>query len=152
MTTHVDRLGAIANRSMPPGTIIPELVYGDLDRAVIWLCRTFGFEERLRIGKHRSQLVVGGASVIAVAASGARDDTASHPSQSEPAHSIMVRVADADRHYAQAKQSGARILKPPETYPFGERQYTVEDLGGHRWTFTQSVADVDPEEWGGQLL
>jgi uncharacterized glyoxalase superfamily protein PhnB len=38
-----------------------------------------------------------------------------------------------------------------ETYPFGERQYTVDDPGGHRWTFTQSVADVAPEEWGGQL-
>jgi uncharacterized glyoxalase superfamily protein PhnB len=31
-----------------------------------------------------------------------------------------------------------------------ERQYTVEDLGGHRWTFSQSTADFSPEEWGGQ--
>jgi hypothetical protein len=30
-----------------------------------------------------------------------------------------------------------------------ERQYTAEDLGGHRWTFAQSIADVAPEEWGG---
>jgi hypothetical protein len=34
-------------------------------------------------------------------------------------------------------------------YPYGERQYTAEDLGGHRWTFSQSIADVAPEEWGG---
>jgi uncharacterized glyoxalase superfamily protein PhnB len=32
--------------------------------------------------------------------------------------------------------------------PFGERQYTVEDLEGHRWTFSQSIADVPFEAWG----
>jgi hypothetical protein len=25
--------------------------------------------------------------------------------------------------------------------PFGERQYTAQDLGGHRWTFSQSIAE-----------
>jgi hypothetical protein len=32
--------------------------------------------------------------------------------------------------------------------PFVERQYTVEDSRGHRWTFSQSIADVAPEAWG----
>lgn len=60
-----------------------------------------------------------------------------------------VHVEDVDAHYELAKRCEARILNPPETYPFGERQYTVEDVGGHRWTFTQSVADVAIEQWGG---
>ena len=38
------------NRSMPPAVIIPELSYPDVREAVEWLCRTFGFTERLRIG------------------------------------------------------------------------------------------------------
>lgn len=25
-------------------------------------------------------------------------------------------------------------------------------LYGHRWTFSESVADVDPRDWGGSLL
>jgi len=25
------------------------------------------------------------------------------------------------------------------------------DPGGHRWTFSQSIADVDPADWGGTL-
>jgi uncharacterized glyoxalase superfamily protein PhnB len=33
--------------------------------------------------------------------------------------------------------------------PFGERQYTVEDPGGRRWTFSQSIADMAPSQWGG---
>ena len=149
MNTKSNQSNLIVNRSMPPGTIIPELIYADLDAAVGWLCKTFGFKERLRIPSHRSQLVLGDASVIAVAQGG---EPASQPLQGQRTHSLMVRLPDVDQHYEQVKQTSARILHPPETYPFGERQYTVEDPGGHRWTFTQSVADVDPEEWGGQLL
>jgi uncharacterized glyoxalase superfamily protein PhnB len=64
----------------------------------------------------------------------------------------MVRVADVDSHHERARQAGARIVNPPTDYPFGERQYTADDFGGHRWTFTQTIADVDPGGWGGVLL
>lgn len=37
-------------------------------------------------------------------------------------------------------------------YPYGEQQYTGQDLGGHRWTFSQTTADVYPKTWGGVLL
>lgn len=57
----------ILNRSMPPGKIIPELVYADLDAAVAWLSEVLGFTQRLRIGDHRAQLVLGEASMIAIA-------------------------------------------------------------------------------------
>ena len=40
------------NRSIPDVTVIPELAYADLDRAVSWLCNAFGFQERLRIADH----------------------------------------------------------------------------------------------------
>lgn len=43
---------------------------------------------------------------------------------------------------------GAHILHPPTDYPYGERQYVAEDPGGHRWTFSQSIADIDPVSWG----
>jgi uncharacterized glyoxalase superfamily protein PhnB len=29
---------------------------------------------------------------------------------------------------------------------YGEKQYGVEDLEGHRWLFSQHVRDVSPEE------
>jgi hypothetical protein len=45
----------ITNRSMPPGTIIPELAYPDVREAARLLCRAFGFRERLRIANHRVQ-------------------------------------------------------------------------------------------------
>ena len=57
-----DRTGAarggtkLRNRSMAPGVIIPELDYEDVNAAAAWLCRAFGFEERLRIASHRVQI------------------------------------------------------------------------------------------------
>jgi uncharacterized glyoxalase superfamily protein PhnB len=129
----------IENRSMPPGSVIPELGYEDVGAAVEWLCRAFGFRERLRIADHRAQLLVGDGAV-AVSDNG------------PPRGGAMVRVEDADRHHEQAVRNGARIVSPPTDYPFGERQYTAEDPAGHRWTFSQSIADVDPAEWGGTAV
>lgn len=136
--------GGIPNRSMPPGAIIPELAYEDLDDAAAWLCATFGFRERLRIGNHRRQLVYGDESIVATDGGDA--------ARTGAGHSVMVRVADVDAHYERVKAAGARIIGEPQTYFFGERQYAVYDLGGHIWTFSQSVADVAPEEWGGQMI
>jgi uncharacterized glyoxalase superfamily protein PhnB len=127
------------NRSMPPGVIIPELPYDDVRAAAAWLSQAFGFKERLRIGNHRCQLSFGEASVVAI-------------ERKEPGiSSILVHVDDVDSHHARAKESGARIINPPTDYPFGERQYTATDIGGHRWTFSQTIADVDPGTWGGEL-
>ena len=37
----------------------------------------------------------------------------------------------------------------PTDFEYGERQYTAEDLAGHQWTFSETLADVAPEAWGG---
>ena len=132
---------------MPPGKIIPELVYDDLDTAAAWLCDVLGFKERLRIGNHRAQLVLEGESIIAIQNPSRTDLPAN-----ETNHSLMVRVDDVDRKFEQAVLHGARIISPPADYPYGERQVSLEDIGGHRWTLTQSIADVDPQDWGGVVV
>jgi uncharacterized glyoxalase superfamily protein PhnB len=43
---------------------------------------------------------------------------------------------------------GARVLEPPADRQYGERECTVEDLAGHRWQLTETIADVAPEEYG----
>jgi uncharacterized glyoxalase superfamily protein PhnB len=69
-------------------------VIEDVGEASEWLCRAFGFKERLRIGDHRAQLVF----------------------VTFPVH---VLVEDANRHRERTKRSGARILQPPTDYPSG---------------------------------
>jgi hypothetical protein len=79
-------------------------------------------------------------------------DPSAPPSAPATDHSVLVRVADVDAHCARATAGGARIVRPPTDYPYGERQYTAVDPGGHAWTFSQSVADVHPATWGGTLV
>lgn len=131
-----------ANRSMPDATVIPVLGYDDVPEAADWLCRAFGLRVRLRIADHRIQLIFGDGAVVA--AGGGVGDASSH--------SLLVRVDDADAHHARAEAAGARIVSPPTDYPYGERQYSATDVGGHRWTFSQTIADADPAVWGGILV
>lgn len=132
----------IPNRSMPSATVVPVLGYADVTEATEWLCAAFGFERRLVIGEHRVQLVYGDGAVVVAESS----------APAGAAHSVLVRVEAVDAHHDRARASGARIPSPPADYPYGERQYTAEDPGGHRWTFSQSLGDVDPAEWGGRLV
>jgi len=136
--------------------VIPVLVYEDVQEAVEWLCDTFRFTERVRIGDHRAQLSYGEGAVIVserrvAQVHGTSDSVILRPPRrGEVSHVVMVRVEDVDEHFEYARQRGARITDPPTTHAYGERQYSAEDFAGHRWTFTQSVADVAPEEWGGE--
>jgi uncharacterized glyoxalase superfamily protein PhnB len=136
----------IVNRSSPRASVIPVLAYDDVGEATDWLCNAFGFTERLRIGAHRAQLVFGDGAVI-VTELGADADP-----RAVATHSVHVRVEGADRHHDRAASYGALILQPPTDHPYGERQYSAEDLGGHRWTFSESIADVDPASWGGTAI
>ena len=131
------------NRSMPPSIIIPVLAYDDVSVAVAWLCGAFGCVEHLRIGTHRTQLTFGTAFFVA-------SDTQGQSTRE--IGRVMVRVPDAEAHHDRARRAGAEIISPPSDYPYGERQYTARDPGGHRWTFSQTITDVDPATWGGTLI
>ena len=130
----------LSNRSIPRSVVIPELAYPDISEAVEWLSRAFGFTLRIRMANHRAQLNVGdeGAVVLIEESSKVSLRTA-----------VMVRVEDVNTHCERARRSAVKIFREPRDYPYGERQYNVEDFAGHRWCFSQSIADVDPREWGG---
>lgn len=133
------------NRSIPPADVIPVLEYASVTEAVEWICRVFGFEVRLRIGDHRVQLTYGNGAMVV-------RDTSNRAVGAPLGHSMLVRVADANAHHARAVAHGARITSPPTDYPYGERQYSVVDIGGHSWAFSESIADSDPASWGGELV
>jgi uncharacterized glyoxalase superfamily protein PhnB len=133
----------LANRFIPNAHVIPVLAYTDAPAAAAWLCAAFGFGIRIRIGEHRVQMNVGTGAIIVRELRphevGARLGLGC---------SVTVRVEDVDAHHERAKSHGAQITSAPCDYPYGERQYSAEDLGGHQWTFSQSIADVHPAEWG----
>jgi len=138
-----------ANRSIPSATVIPVLIYPDVRAAVAFLTTAFGFEERIKIGEdHRSQLRYGDGGLIV---GDVRNDRRP-PRPGEVTHQVMVRVEDARAHCEHARAHGARIRMEPTDFEYGERQYSAEDPFGHQWTFSETLADKRPEEWGGESI
>jgi uncharacterized glyoxalase superfamily protein PhnB len=127
------------NRSVPPCTVIPVLIYPDPSVAAEWLSAAFGFTVRLRIANHRIQMRAGeGCFTIA--------EGNVVPNRS---HIIQVRIEGALAHCERARKHGATILTEPLDHMYGERQYNAQDFYGHHWDFTETIADVEPESWGG---
>jgi uncharacterized glyoxalase superfamily protein PhnB len=140
----------LTNRSAPPATVTPVLTYPDVRAAVAWLGEAFGFEERVRIGEgHRAQLRVGpdGAVVVAEARGESRP-----PAPGSVTHVLKVRVADVDAAFSRACAAGATVVEELRTWEYGERSGVVQDPAGHRWELTQTMTDVEPEEWGGTTV
>jgi uncharacterized glyoxalase superfamily protein PhnB len=135
------------NRSMPDASLIPVRSYPDLHAAVTWLRDGLGCTERLRVAEHRVQLTVGNGAMVAAA----WDQAAAPASGGRPPATLMVRVSDIDATYQRALSMGATGVTPPADSPYGERQAVLRDPAGHSWTLTQTLEDVDPIGWGGEL-
>jgi len=141
----------VTNQSAPAATVVPILIYADVEKAIEWLSAAFGFVEHLRAeyqGRvtHAQLTVADGAIMLG------RQGAEYHaPRRGEVVQYVHVTVEDADRHFERAERAGAQIVSRPHDMPFGERQYTAEDPEGHRWTFSQHVADVPPDRWGARL-
>jgi uncharacterized glyoxalase superfamily protein PhnB len=130
---------------VPRSPVIPALAYPDVREAVTWLCDTFGFATRWTARDRRAQLAVGDAAVVVMTT----DIGNERPRSSAARRTVsMVRVENVDAHHARAQTLGARILDGPKDFPSGERQYNVEDLAGHHWYFSQTIADVGPRGLG----
>jgi len=60
--------------------------------------------------------------------------------------SLNLYVPDCDALTAQAVAAGAEMLRPPTTYPWGERSAMVCDPFGYRWAICTQMEEVSPEE------
>jgi uncharacterized glyoxalase superfamily protein PhnB len=128
-----------ANRSMPASVLIPVIAYPDVHAAADWICAAFGFGVRLRIEDHRVQLEREGASLVVRNAETDPDRVSRCK--------MMLRVEDVDQTAATVAALGGRIVQPPATHKYGERQCSVRDPWGMAWLLSQTVADVAPEDW-----
>jgi PhnB protein len=140
------------------------LGYEDAAAAIDWLVQAFGFRERLRYTEDdgsvtHAELEIDGGGLIMLATptpdyvspKRLRETCEQARRSFDNPHvvdGVLVDVDDVDAHFARAKEAGATILSEPEDIEAGVRHYTVEDLEGHRWMFSQEIAQVAPEEWG----
>lgn len=137
------------NRSVPVDTVLPHIIYRNLPAAMEWLSNVFGFREHYRYGEpNGAQMHLGNAYIMV--RSTRPGDATGKPGPEQTA-SLTVFVDDVEAQFRQAKSAGAKIVEELHEVMYGEKQYGVEDLEGHRWLFSQHVRDVSPEEWGAKI-
>ena len=132
------------------------LAYEDGASASDWLVEAFGFAERMRHTDDdgtvtHAELDTGSGTIMLatptpdyVSPRRLRELSEDARKMSEVQYvidGVLVQVDDVDAHFAHAKEAGARILSEPEDFPsFCVRHYRVEDPEGHRWMFSQDIA------------
>jgi uncharacterized glyoxalase superfamily protein PhnB len=138
------------NRSVPVDTVLPHVEYQNLEQAMAWLTKAFGFQEYYRYGDGPSGgQMWAGKGAIQVRQAG-RDEKS--PAQlGYGTQSLTVFVDDVDAHHARAKAVGAKILEQPHETEYGEYQYAAEDLDGHHWLFSRHAKDRSPSDWGASI-
>ncbi len=127
--------------------ITPYLLYEDVDAAVDWLVRVFGFTEEVRMkgpdGKANHAEVRMGDGVVMMGNPGT--DYLNPKRRGGATQLVYVYVDDVDKHYEAARAAGATVIREPADQFYGDRTYGAEDPEGHRWSFAQHVRDVAPE-------
>jgi predicted enzyme related to lactoylglutathione lyase len=137
----------IENRSVPADSVLPHIRYRDVDEAIVWLAKAFGFSEHYRHGKPTSgaQLYLGNAWIMLKRAP---DGYASPAKLGYGTQSLTVFVEDLETHFRRSKAEGVKLLEALHETVYGELQYAVEDFEGHHWLFSRHARDVSPDEWG----
>lgn len=124
-------------------TVIPTMRYRDAHVAIDWLCNAFGFERHAVYAEddivHHAQLVHG-TGMIMLGSVGNENEWGKHSAQPDEVggratQSCCVVVADADAHYAHAKDAGAEIVLDIADQDYGGRGYACRDIEGHLWWF-----------------
>lgn len=59
---------------------------------------------------------------------------------------FSIATEDCDQAFAHAVAAGATPLNSPQNYFWGKRTAMICDPFGYRWTFSQLIENVSPEE------
>ncbi len=129
-------------------TVIPCLRYRNAPAAIEWLCRNFGFEERLVVPNEdgtiaHAQLGFGnGMIMLGSVVESEFGRLMKQPDEIDGAEtqSAYLVVSDADAIYKQAKAAGAEIVIDIKDEDYGGRGFSCRDLEGRLW----SIGTYDP--------
>ena len=133
----------------PDQRITPYLFYADVDAALDWLSKAFGFKPMRKFagpdGKtNHSAMKLANGEVFMLGCPGRKYK---NPKQlGHVTQGLYITVDNVDKHYLRAKKAGAKILDQPEDQFYGDRRYSAADPEGHHWYFAQHLRDVSVRE------
>jgi PhnB protein len=123
-------------------TITPYLYYEDVDRALEWVAKAFGFKEYGKRfadanGKTSHAAVKFGKAVIMMGYPG---PTYKSPKRlGQATQCVHILTDKVDDRFERARKAGATVLQPPDDKFYGQRQFGVKDPEGHQWYFAQII-------------
>lgn len=128
--------------------IIPYLYYEDAGEAVEFMERAFEFEVDFVFRDPSSNHVLHatiktGSGTIFVGPGMEAFGTQGTQNSEVVSSMTYVFVEDVDSHHQKALAEGAILRSELHEHFGGNRQYTVSDPGGQRWTFAQPTAPED---------
>jgi uncharacterized glyoxalase superfamily protein PhnB len=131
-----------------PQVVTPYLYYEDVDRALAFLARAFGFRKhgapvRGQGGKaYHAAMKLGDAQVMMGRPAGGYRN----PKRlGQTTQSLYIDVTDVDKHCQRARKAGAGIIEEPTDTDYGHRRYGATDPEGHVWYFARDMSRPKPK-------
>jgi len=123
-------------------TITPYLYYEDVEAALAFLAKAFGFAKfgaqmRGPDGRISHAAMKFGPALIMMGRPPAGYRNPRRLGQTT--QSLYINVKNVDAHFERAKNAGARVLEAPTDTEYGHRRYGVTDLEGHEWYFAEPL-------------
>ena len=138
------------SKPIPAGypQLTPYICVDGADTAIEFYKKVFGAQERMRMpgpdGSIMHAEMEMREGVVMMGRPG--------PDYRNPRHlggatqGLYIYVDDVDGHFAQAKRSGAKVVKELTDEFYGDRVYGAEDPEGHQWFFAKHIRDVAAED------
>jgi PhnB protein len=129
--------------------IMPYLFYEDVEAALEFLARAFGFQETLRYQGaqgyvNHAEMRLGQDTIML----GVPGEQYRNPRHSGGVSSaIHVTVDDVQATFERANAAEAQIIETPTDQPYSGRRFGASDPQGHQWWFSQPTPTVPGDEW-----
>jgi PhnB protein len=141
-------------KTVPQGfhTITPYLFVRGAASAIAFYKKVFGATEIHSMADANGRILHAelrmGDSVIMLADENAQMGALSPLSIGGVSSAFYVYLANVDEVVEKAVLAGAKLDRPVENQFYGDRNGTVIDPFGHKWSIATHVEDVPPEEIG----
>jgi len=138
--------------SVPDGyhTITPYLVIRGAAQAIDYYKQAFGATEIMRIqqpdGRVGHAELKFGDAVVMLADEFPEINVVGPATLGNTTVGVLLYVENADATFDKAVSLGAKVRKPMADQIYGDRNGTLEDPFGHKWTIATHKEDVTPEE------
>jgi uncharacterized glyoxalase superfamily protein PhnB len=129
--------------------ISPHIIVNDVDAAMKFYQKAFGFEKKGALAgtdgilMHASLTYQG--QTIMLGRAGERGSPINPPTSSKVSSpmSLYVYCDDVDQFYHNAVSAGAKSISDPEDMFWGDRVCRLQDPDGYIWSFATNVGELD---------